>query len=110
MGKHRLKSLPAMLASLPPRLKPMPKVADSFYQCMAWRALAGQIKRERGGFCERCGSAHRVIADHIIERRDGGADLDRANIELLCQACHNRKTAAARARRASGGATGGRNR
>lgn len=102
MGKHRLKSLPPMLAPMPPRLKPMPKVADSFYQSAAWRVLAGQIKRERGGFCERCGSAHRVIADHIVERRDGGADLDRANIELLCQACHNRKTAAARARRASG--------
>ena len=66
--------------------------------------LVARLKRERGARCERCGSDHRLIGDHVVERRDGGAELDPANVELLCQACHNRKTAAARARRAAGGA------
>jgi 5-methylcytosine-specific restriction endonuclease McrA len=43
-----------------------------------------------------------VIADHIVERKDGGADLDPNNIELLCHAHHQKKTALARARRARG--------
>ncbi|WP_298618749.1 AAA family ATPase [uncultured Zoogloea sp.] len=79
-----------------------------FYQSPEWRGLVTRIKRERGARCQRCGSGHRVIADHVIELRDGGAPLDASNIELLCQACHNAKTADARAARAGlGGRTGG---
>lgn len=79
-----------------------PKRAESFYQSTEWRALVASIKRERGNFCQRCGSSERVIADHIVERKDGGADLDRSNIELLCAKHHAIKTAQARARRARG--------
>ncbi|WP_423804552.1 HNH endonuclease [Novosphingobium lindaniclasticum] len=43
------------------------------------------------------------MLDHKQERKDGGADLDPANLEWLCQPHHNRKTAEARARRARGG-------
>lgn len=84
-------------------LRPPPKIADSFYLSPEWRGLVAQIKRERGAWCQRCGSNHRLIGDHIVERRDGGADLDPMNIELLCHACHQRKTAQAQARRARGG-------
>lgn len=81
-------------------MRAMPKRAEGFYQSKEWRDLVRSIKASRGKWCERCGSGHRVIADHIVERRDGGAEFDPANIELLCQACHNAKTAKARAERA----------
>ncbi|MCB1516116.1 MAG: HNH endonuclease [Hyphomicrobiaceae bacterium] len=49
----------------------------------------------------RCGSTIRLIADHILERRDRPElELELTNVETLCQACHNAKTAKARARRA----------
>lgn len=97
-----LKSFKPRVGSMPARIAAPPKIAESFYQSREWRALAAEIKRERGCKCERCGSKDRVIADHIIERKDGGADLDPANVELLCHAHHAEKTAAARAARASG--------
>lgn len=96
----RLKALQPAIGALPPRLRPPPKVADSFYLSPEWRALVAKLKRERGAWCERCGSKHRLIGDHVRELRDGGAPLDPGNVELLCQPCHNRKTAEARARRA----------
>lgn len=99
----KLTFLPPVLQGLPPVLRPLPKQADKFYLSPEWRALVGRLRRERGAWCERCGSTHRLIGDHKVELRDGGAPLDPANVELLCQACHNRKTAEARARRARSG-------
>ncbi|MAE92984.1 MAG: HNH endonuclease [Pelagibaca sp.] len=99
----RLKGLGPRLASVRGRVRALPKVAEAFYQSKEWRDLVRRIKAERGNWCERCGSKHRVIGDHKVERKDGGAELDPANIELLCQACHNRKTALARAKRVGGG-------
>ncbi|MBW8911012.1 MAG: HNH endonuclease [Sphingomonas sp.] len=81
MGK--LTGMPSRLGGLAPKVSAMPKVAESFYQSTEWRRLVASIKRQRGNWCERCGSTNRVIADHIHERRDGGADLDPSNIELL---------------------------
>lgn len=103
----RLTAVPSRLGMLPSRVTFAPKVAEAFYYSPPWRALVARLKRQRGARCQRpgCGSAKRIIADHIIERKDGGADLDPANIELLCHACHQVKTAAARARRAAGRAT-----
>jgi 5-methylcytosine-specific restriction endonuclease McrA len=117
------------LRSIPPRLsrpalsrlQSRPKVAESFYKTDRWRALVASIKAERGRRCEACGKTRepdgspvKLILDHIIERRDGGADYDRGNLQLLCTAvggngrphaggtlggCHNRKTARAKAER-----------
>jgi len=98
----RLKGLPPRLGAAPSLVKAAPKLAEPFYQSRAWRELVARVKRLRGGWCERCGSKHRVIADHVVERKDGGAELDEANIELLCARCHNTKTAKARAERAAG--------
>jgi hypothetical protein len=98
----RLTAMSGRLGALPAKVGAAPKVAESFYQSREWRSLVAQIKRERGAFCQRCGSAIRLIADHIVERKDGGADLDPRNIELLCGKHHAAKTAQARARRARG--------
>lgn len=94
--------MPSRLASLPLRVSTPPKRAESFYQSKEWRVLCAEVKRERGKACQRCGSTDRVVADHIIERKDGGADLDKGNIELLCHAHHAEKTALARGQRAKG--------
>lgn len=102
MVMGRLKAMPARLGAMPPKLAPAPKVAEGFYSSPEWRELVRDVKRVRGGWCERCGSTHRVAGDHIVERKDGGAPLDPANVELLCARCHNAKTAKARAARALG--------
>lgn len=98
----RLKSLPPRLGGLGSKVKAAPKVALGFYQSPEWRELIRDIKRERGAFCQDCGSGHRVAGDHEVELRDGGAPLDPDNVRLRCAACHNRKTARAKAARASG--------
>ena len=94
---------PTAVGRAPAMVRAAPKVAELFLRSAEWRTMVKEIKRKRGESCERCGSGHRVIGDHIVERKDGGAELDETNVELLCQACHNRKTAQARARRARGG-------
>lgn len=96
----RLKTLPPSVPNLGPLVRHPPKIVESIYRTPEWRALVARIKRERGARCERCGSTHRVIADHVVELKDGGAPLDPRNVELLCQADHNQKTAASRAKRA----------
>ncbi|PLX37005.1 MAG: hypothetical protein C0605_07740 [Hyphomicrobiales bacterium] len=99
-----LKSVPSRLKSLSGRLKVPPKKADAFYQSKAWRRLAAIVKRERGNTCEQCGATNvRLIADHIIEIKDGGDRLSRRNIQVLCYPCHNRKTATAARQRVLGG-------
>lgn len=100
MGK--LTNMKPTLRGMPSRLVPPPKMAESFYQSKEWRSLVADVKRERGSYCERCGSSERVTADHIVERKDGGADLDKSNIELLCHRHHAAKTAEARRKRAAG--------
>jgi 5-methylcytosine-specific restriction protein A len=96
----RITNLAPALASLAPRLRPPPKIADSFYLSPEWRGLMASIKRERGNQCEDCGAGGRIIGDHEQELKDGGAKLDPRNIRLRCIPCHNKKTAKAKARRA----------
>lgn len=96
------------LAAAPGRVKPPVKLADPFYLTAEWRALAATIKSQRGYVCEGCGADGRgrewtIHADHVVEIRDGGARLDPLNVRLLCQPCHNRKTAGEAARRAREG-------
>ncbi|OCJ37778.1 HNH endonuclease signature motif containing protein [Agrobacterium tumefaciens] len=100
MGK--LSSFPSRLGRLPDRLGTPPKKAESFYQSSEWRSLMSLLKRTRGNKCQRCGAAGLILGDHIHERKDGGAELDPANVELLCLPCHNTKTAKAKAARAAG--------
>ncbi|CAN2532549.1 hypothetical+protein [Methylocapsa aurea] len=93
------------------------KRTEDIYRSPGWIALRKRVRAERGRICERCGKTYEddgspvdLILDHIIERRDGGADLDPHNVQQLCTraggngtgrigGCHNRKTAEAKQKR-----------
>ncbi len=100
----RLKLMGSRVAPLrTARAATPPKVADAFYQSPAWRSFSDEVKAERGRRCEQVGCGYRgprLIADHIIEVKDGGALLDRRNILIRCMPCHNTKTAEAQRLRA----------
>jgi 5-methylcytosine-specific restriction enzyme A len=88
------------------RLVDNKRAFTSFYLSTEWRTLTNQIKRDRGAVCEDLThsprhprSGVRLIADHRVELKDGGAPLDPRNIMLRCGACHTRKTMVERARR-----------
>lgn len=98
----RLTAMKPRLGSAAPRIRLAPKVADTFYQSKEWARAKAAKRREGRVWCARCGSKDRLILDHIRERRDGGDDLDPRNLEWLCHAHHQAKTAAARAARAKG--------
>ena len=90
-----------MVAAARPLVGPAVKTTDPFYLSPEWRRVIQAVKRQRGYVCQQCGKdcsvePRNLIGDHIVERKDGGADLDPLNIRLLCTACHNRKTAGAR--------------
>jgi 5-methylcytosine-specific restriction endonuclease McrA len=82
------------------RAKPPPKVADPELLTRDWKAMRERVRREAGGRCQMpgCTRPGRYV-DHIIERRDGGAVFDRANLRLCCAPCHQVKTNAERAKR-----------
>lgn len=104
---RRLRNLPPTLPTLDTRTARIePKRADPFYLSSEWRALVASIIAERGRRCEQCGKSAgqdggplRLVADHVIEIKDGGAPLDPGNIRLLDYQCHAVKTQRARAER-----------
>ncbi|MGJ4893761.1 HNH endonuclease [Bradyrhizobium oligotrophicum] len=87
-----------------------PKRADPELLTSEHRAWAERVCRRAGWRCERIedsrrceasrATGQRMVADHIIERADGGALYDDANGQCLCVA-HNTKKGieARRARR-----------
>lgn len=100
------------------------KRAEPFYVSAEWHELVATLIAQRGRRCEACGKTHeddgsrvRLIGDHIVERKDGGADLDPQNVKLLCSRaggdgsphadgkrgnCHAAKTAMSRRERVRG--------
>lgn len=65
--------------------------AQLFYRTPAWRALSARVLREEP-ICRLCRRRRARMADHVVERRDGGTD-DRANLQGACWPCHSKKTA-----------------
>ncbi len=105
-GKPRLRALgPRIGMADTRRVRPPPKRADAELlteHYRAWRALV--LRRagyrcewiEAGGRCAKAAPQHRLFADHILERKDGGALLDPTNGQALCGQHHTLKTALAR--------------
>ncbi len=95
--------------------KPRPKQADAELLTPEHRQWRLAVCRRAGWRCEwvedgmQCRASHaggyRMIADHIVEREDGGALLDLDNGQCLCTS-HNtlkgNRARAARARRGMG--------
>lgn len=106
-----VKMLRPRLSSMDTRtVRPPPKKADAELQTvehMNWRAavLRKADRRcevvENGVRCPKAEPDHRMFADHIIERRDGGDPLDPMNGQCLCGSHHTLKTGRARAARLS---------
>jgi len=67
-----------------------------FYQSKNWREVRAVLLRDQP-LCVRCEAAGRLVAakvvDHIVPIKEGGARFGRSNLQPLCVACHNRKTA-----------------
>jgi 5-methylcytosine-specific restriction enzyme A len=98
----KIPMIKARIPTLTSRVPRQEKQADSFYTSPEWRALIAAIKEQRGNQCADVGPhSGRILGDHIVEIKDGGALLDPANIMLRCAGCHNRKTGRERAKRAA---------
>lgn len=74
---------------------PVKRARNAFYDSKAWKDLrAWQLAAFP--LCRHCELAGRLVsatvADHIIERKSGGAELDAANLQSLCKSCHSKKT------------------
>jgi len=104
----RLKTLGPRVPRLDTRTAPpAAKEADAELQSPAYRAWARGVKERAGFRCEivengaRCEKSRAngdvMYADHVEERRDGGALLGEGR--CTCASHHTRKTNAARAER-----------
>lgn len=103
----RIRCAPPRIATADTRrVLPPPKRADAELLTPEHRAWREAVLQRAGHRCQdpqhdpqRPRSGVRLYADHIVERRDGGALTDLANGVARCASCHGRKTAAERARR-----------
>jgi 5-methylcytosine-specific restriction enzyme A len=96
----RLRTLAPMLAPANQRAAAAPrKTAEPHYQTPEHQRWRAEVIRRAGGMCQVCGEVRRLVADHIVELKDGGAPLDLANGSAKCWPCHSKKTAEARAAR-----------
>lgn len=83
-----------------PGWKPAAKraaVQDQFYQSPKWRQLRAACLKRDGYQCTapacptpRRGRGGRLIADHIVERRAGGAD-ELWNLRTFCSFCDGQR-------------------
>jgi 5-methylcytosine-specific restriction protein A len=71
------------------------KEKTGFYSSAAWVKLRNWY-RNAHPLCEECDKKGRIrqmkIVDHIQAIRDGGGALDAANLQSLCDSCHNSKS------------------
>lgn len=98
----RLSALPSPLTPLRGKVARMPKQAEPFYASAEWKAARAAMLAKGPAVCahvdERCSG--RMMLDHKVERKDGGADFSPSNLQWLCHVHHQLKTAKAKAARA----------
>lgn len=105
---HFLKPSISGISTLDPRIGSQTmKRADKELGSQAYKRWAAAVKERAGWRCEeiidgrRCERSRargdRMIADHVVERKDGGALLDPANGKCVCFSHHTTKTNMARA-------------
>ncbi len=67
-----------------------------FYGTARWQRCRNWYKK-RHPLCEDCLERGKFVpvycVDHIIEIKDGGAELEEDNLRSLCRRCHSVKTA-----------------
>ncbi len=75
--------------------------SDPFYRSPEWQALRKKAIRRDGWQCQHCGvmvrggrmGESRPYVDHIKARRHAPElELELLNLQVLCAACHNRKS------------------
>lgn len=69
-----------------------------FYHSAAWKRARELIKIRDNGLCQSCLGDRRLtvgtIVDHVIPVKvNWNLRLTEDNLQLLCQGCHNKKTA-----------------
>lgn len=73
-----------------------------FYHSAKWQRIRARYLAQHP-LCELCLRHNHIVSavvvDHKKEIRDGGSMTDFENLQALCAACHNRKTAGERSRR-----------
>ena len=73
----------------------MKDYAKKFYLSPAWRKTRDAYYRFHFGICERCGAAGDIVHHKIYltprNIHDPNVALNFANLELLCQDCHNKE-------------------
>ena len=55
------------------------------------RALRDFVISRDGGKCVQCGAREKLVADHIVSRRNGGRHHP-SNMQCLCDSCNARKS------------------
>ena len=78
----------------PPRLRAEPTKERAHYVSADWRARRIRILVRDAYRCRACGRVvygRKAHVDHIRPLEDGGTDDD-ANLQVLCEADHGRKT------------------
>jgi 5-methylcytosine-specific restriction endonuclease McrA len=72
---------------------PVRQAAQRLYQSAAWKRLRAQtLSEEPQCRAPGCGRPS-TQADHIVPLRDGGAPLERGNVQALCLQHHSAKGA-----------------
>ncbi|MDP2317511.1 MAG: HNH endonuclease signature motif containing protein [Pseudomonadota bacterium] len=70
---------------------PVPEIRGRLkFRIPSHLALREFVIRRDGGACRECGSRERLVADHVVSRRNGGAHHP-ANMQCLCWSCNSRK-------------------
>jgi len=68
--------------------------SNAFYLSKPWRELRARKLRESPN-CVTCGKPGQMV-DHIQRIEAGGLKLDMANLQTMCNHCHNVKRACER--------------